>query len=232
MEKSDKKLRVFFNSNAMWATSGYSMQIADLLPRIRDEGYPVAICNFFGQQGGKFMLDGIMQYPIINHVYGSDALIHHAKDFKADVVFTLQDIWVLNPEDLVKVNHFIPITPIDHDPVPAAILDRLRYAYRVITYSQFGHKQLLDHGVFSTYIPHMVDTKIFKPEDKKARKKAVGLPEDCYLVGMVAANKENPPRKSFQEVMDAFKMFLAVEPKALLYIHSNYKHFPISSYYR
>ena len=218
-----KKLRVFFSSNAMWATSGYSQQIADLLPRIRDEGYPIAICNFFGQQGGKFMLDGIMQYPIINHVYGSDALIHHANDFKADVVFTLQDIWVLNPEDLSKVKHFIPVVPVDHDPVPAVILDRLRYAYRVITYSQFGHKQLLDHGVFSTYIPHMVDTKIFKPEDKQARKKSVGLPLDSYVVGMVAANKENPPRKSFQEVMDAFVMFLKVEPKALLYIHSNPK---------
>lgn len=216
-----KKLRVFFSSNAMWSSSGYGQQIADLLPRIRDEGYPVAICDFFGLQGGKIMYDGILQYPIINHIYGSDALIHHAKDFKADVVFTLQDIWVLNPTDLQQVPHFIPILPVDHDPVPPVVLDKLRYAFRAITYSKFGQKQLLDHGVFSTYIPHTVNTKIFKPQDKKERKRASGLPEDCYLVGMVAANKDNPPRKSFQEVMDAFVMFLKDEPKALLYIHSN-----------
>lgn len=207
----------------MWSMSGYGQQAADLLPLMRDEGYPLAICNFFGLQGGKIEWEGITQYPIINHVYGSDALIHHANDFKADVVFTLQDVWVLNPEDLSRVPHFIPITPIDHDPAPPAVLDKLHYAWRVISYSKFGQKELLRNGIFSTYIPHTVDTKIFKPIDKKTRKRESGLPEDCFLVGMVAANKDNPPRKSFQEVMDAFVMFLKVEPKALLYIHSNPK---------
>ena len=37
----------------------------------------------------------------------------------------------------------------------------------------------------------------------------------------MGANKDNPPRKSFQEAMDAFKMFLQEEPKAMLYSHSN-----------
>jgi glycosyltransferase involved in cell wall biosynthesis len=218
-----KNLRIFINTNAMWSMSGYGQQAADLLPKIRDEGYPLAICNFFGSQGGKFEWEGITQYPIINHVYGSDALIHHAKDFGADVVFTLQDVWVLNPEDLSQTNHFIPITPIDHDPVPPAVLDKLRFAYRIITYSHFGYNELLRNGIFSTYIPHTVNTEIFKLQDKKERKRASGLPEDCFLVGMVAANKDNPPRKSFQEVLDAFVLFLKVEPKALLYIHSNPK---------
>jgi glycosyltransferase involved in cell wall biosynthesis len=53
------------------------------------------------------------------------------------------------------------------------------------------------------------------------RKQETGLPPDSYLVGMVAANKDNPPRKSFQEALDAFKLFLDRVPKALIYIHSN-----------
>lgn len=221
-----KTMRIFFNSNAPYSTSGYGQQMADWLPKLSKEGYPLAICDFFGLQGGVIettALPGVKQYPIINHVYGSDALIHHARDFQADVVFTLQDIWVLNPDDLRQVPHWIPILPIDHDPVPAVILDRLRYAYKAITYSKFGQKQLLNNGVFSTYIPHTVNTNIFKPMDKKERKRMSGLPEDCFLVGMVGANKDNPPRKSFQEVMDAFVRFLKDEPKALLYIHSNPK---------
>jgi glycosyltransferase involved in cell wall biosynthesis len=219
----NKKLRILWSSNAPWATSGYSQQMAELLPRMRDEGYPLAICDFFGLQGGKFILDGILHYPIVNHVYGSDALFLHGKDFNADVVLTLQDIWVLNPEDLQKVPKWIPYLPIDHDPAPRIVLDRLRFAYKAITYSKFGQNELLKNGIFSTYIPHTVNTKIFKAQDKKERKRASGLPEDCYLVGMVAANKDNPPRKSFQEVMDAFIMFLKDEPKSLLYIHSNPK---------
>ena len=191
-----KKLRIFFNSNAMWAGSGYGMQMADLLPLIRDEGYPLAICNFFGLTGGKIMVDGILQYPVINHVYGSDALVYHARDFKADVVFSLQDVWVLHPQDLAQVNRWIPITPVDADPIPRPVYDNLRFAHRVITYSHFGHDKLLEKGIHSTYIPHTVNTDIFKPMDKAKRKAKAGIPADYYLFGMVAANKDNPPRKS------------------------------------
>lgn len=220
-EIQPKKLRVFWNSNAPWSTSGYGQAMKDLLPLIRDEGYPLAISNFFGQQGGKFALDGILQYPVINHVYGSDAMVLHAKDFQADVTFSLQDSWVLNPEDLKNVTRYIPWLPVDHDPIPRIILERMKFAYRIITMSKFGQKQLQNNGLYSTYIPHTVDTDIFKPLDKKQRKKDSNLPEDSFIIGMVAANKDNPPRKSFQEAMDAFKMFLEREPKALLYIHTN-----------
>lgn len=228
-----KKLRLFFNSNAIWGISGYSNQIAELLPLLKDEGYPIAICNFFGQQGGIFDLDGIKQYPVINHVYGSDAIVLHANDFKADITFTLQDQWVLNPDDLQRVKNWIPITPIDSEPVSPVVLEKLKYATKIITYSKYGQKELQKNGFFSTYIPHTVNTDIFKPMDKKERKAKSGLPTDCFLIGMVAANKDNPPRKSFQEVLDAFKLFLEIEPKALLYIHTNPQFpggFPIDKY--
>lgn len=215
------QMRVIWNTNAMFSTSGYGQQAADLLPLIRDEGYPIAVINFFGSQGGKFVLDGILNYPIVNHVYGSDALWMHGRDFGADVSFTLQDTWVLNPEDLRQTKRWIPYVPIDHDPMPIPVLNNLRLAYRVIAMSRFGQREMQRNGIMSTYIPHTVNTEVFKPIDKIARKKESNLPEDCYLIGMIAANKENPPRKSFQEVIDAFHMFLQKVPNALLYIHSN-----------
>ena len=231
--KKEKKLRVFISSNSPWATSGYSGQISELLPLIRDEGYPLAMVDFFGLEGGKLIIDGVLHYPKINHVYGSDALIHHARDFKADVVFTLQDQWVLNPVDLQQVNRYIPITPVDHNPAPNAVLEKLRFAYRIVTYSKFGQKALQDKGFMSTYIPHTVNTEIFKPMDKAEAKKALGIHPDVFVCGMVAANKDNPPRKSFQEVLDAFKMFLTKVPNSILYIHTNPDFpggFPIKEY--
>jgi glycosyltransferase involved in cell wall biosynthesis len=205
----------------MWATSGYSMQTAEILPHIRDAGYPIAASNFFGQQGGKFMLEGIVQYPVINHVYGSDAMVLHARDFQADVVFSLQDTWVLNPQDMPQVTRWIPLCPVDHDPLSPPVQQILRFAYRVIAYSKHGQKELQRHGIASTYIPHTVNTEIFTPMNTPERKQKAGLPADIYLVGMVAANKENPPRKSFQEALDAFKLFLEKVPQAMLYIHSD-----------
>lgn len=228
-----KKLRIFINSNSPWSSSGYGQQMAELLPLIAGEGYPTAVCDFFGLEGGKLMIDGVLHYPKINHVYGSDALVLHAQDFKADVVFTLQDTWVLHPNDLSQVNRFIPICPVDHDPVPNAVLEKLKYAYRIVTYSRFGQKELQRKGLMSTYIPHTVNTEVFRPLNKAERKKASGLPENAFVLGMVAANKDNPPRKSFQEVLDAFKLFLEQVPEALLYIHTNPDQpggFPIKEY--
>ena len=221
MENNQKKLRMYWSSNAMFATSGYGQAMAELLPLIRDEGYPVAIGNFFGSQGGKFMLDGILNYPVINHVYGSDGMVLHGRDFNADVVFSLQDAWVLNPQDLQQVKRWIPHVPVDHDPISPPVIQNLKFAYRIIAMSKFGQKEMARVGFASTYIPHTVNTEVFTPMDKAQRKRESAIPEDCFLVGMVAANKDIPPRKSFQEVMDAFKMFLQKEPKALLYIHSN-----------
>lgn len=220
-----RKLRVFWNSNSMWSQSGYGSAMLDLLPLIRDEGFPVAICNFYGQAGSPFMLDGIKQYPVINHSFGSDGLLWHSKDFAADVAFTLQDVWVLNPQDLQQVTRWIPWLPVDHDPIPKGVTNNLRFANRVIAMSKFGQKQLADNGVSSTYIPHMVDTKIFKPMNTAEIKTKLGFKPDTYIMGMVSANKDNPPRKAFQQVLDAYKLFLEKEPKSLLYIHTD-PHFP------
>lgn len=179
------------------------------------------------------MLEGIMQYPTINHVYGSDAMVLHARDFQADVVFSLQDVWPLHPNDLQQIPRWVPHVPIDHDPIPKAVLEKMKYAYKIISMSKFGKKQLQNNGLYSTYIPHTVNVDLFKPMDKKERRKASGIPEDAFMFGMVAANKDNPPRKSFQEVLDAFKMFLAVNPNSLLYIHTNPQFpggFPIHEY--
>lgn len=214
------KLRILLSSNAPWASSGYSQQTLELAPLIREEGYEIALSNFFGQAGGKFVLDSMIQYPVITHTYGSDAMVLHGQDFKADIVFSLQDTWVLHPNDLQQVNRWIPITPIDHDPAPMGVVSNLRFAYRVIAMSKHGQKALADKGISSTYIPHTVNTELFVPMDKTERKQKAGIDPSTFVVGMVAANKDNPPRKSFQEALDAFELFLADNPNSILYIHS------------
>lgn len=234
MEKTTKKLRILFNSNAIWSISGYGQQVSELLPKLRDAGYPVGLIAFYGLEGGIIDYNGITVYPRINHVYGSDAMRMHAEDFKADVVFSLQDIWVLDPNDLKAVKRWIPIVPVDHEPIPQAVYDRLKMAYRVVTYSKFGHEELMKQGMHSTYIPHTVDTSVYKPKHQKlVLKKQMGIPQDHFLFGMVAANKDNPPRKSFQEAIDAFKMFNDKHPKSSLYLHTYVDQpggFPITQY--
>jgi len=220
MEKKQRKLRIMFSTNAIWSPSGYAQQAADLLPLIRDEGYPLACSNFYGQEGGIFMLDGIVMYPKLAHPWGADAMVLHSQDFKADVTFTLQDLWVIEDQSLKDLKRFIPIIPIDHDPIPLVIFNKMRLAHKIVTYSPFGHQQLEGLGMNSTYIPHTVNTNIFKPLNMKSElRKLLNIPDDIFLFGMVAANKDNPSRKSFQEVLDAFKIFQSRHPKSGIFFH-------------
>ena len=220
-----KRLRVMVCTNAIYCPSGYANQARQFVPMIRDEGYPIAMINFYGQEGGIFELDGILMYPRMADQWGADAMVEHSKDFKADVVISLQDSWVLDINALkaMGTNHvrYVPLVPIDHEPIPPAVKDRMDQAFRIISMSPFGEREMKRVGLHSTYIPHTVDCQLFKKlEDKSVYKKMLGIPEDHFLFGMISANKDNPPRKGFQHAMDAFKVFHDKYPKSSMYFHT------------
>jgi len=217
--KPTRKLRILISSNTPYSYSGYASTLSEIYLKIRDEGYSLALSNFFGQQGYMKEIDGVTHYPTFNNPYGDDAMVEHGKDFKSDIVISNQDTWVLDPNIMRQIPRWIPWVPIDMDPVGPAIIERMKLAYRIVTCSKFGYEQLKNFGLHSTYIPYSVDSEIFKPMDKKAMRRKYGIPEDGFVFGMVAANKDLPPRKSFQEVMDAFKMFLAKHSDAYLYLN-------------
>jgi glycosyltransferase involved in cell wall biosynthesis len=71
--------------------------------------------------------------------------------------------------------------------------------------------------------------------DKIKCRKELGLPEDAFIFGIVGANKENPPRKGYQEMLDAFSIFLKDHPNSILFFHTQQVapgNFPILDYAR
>ena len=230
-----RDLKFTWNSNSHFSQSGYGVFTRDLLFRLRDDGWKFAELAFFGLQGNSAVIDGITVYPAMGDPFGSDALLYHTADFGAHVAFTMQDIWPLNPEHLSKIQHWIPYVPIDKDPVPSLVLEKLRYAYKIITFSQFGQKAIEKAGFTSTLIPEGTDTNIFKPMDKTECRKEVGLPEGDFIFGSIAANKENPPRKGFQEMLEAFKLFYENHKEGMMFFHTQQVapgNFPIADYAR
>jgi glycosyltransferase involved in cell wall biosynthesis len=243
MKKRD--LRILWNSNAPFAGSGYSIATRDILYRLAKDGWPVAISAFYGLDGGTADiaypdnlnpdLKGvkIKHYPRMGEPYGSDSMYWHGINWKANAIFCMQDIWTLNPNFLSKFNVWIPYFPVDKKPIPLNVLDKLRYAYKIICFSKFGYDLVRDAGFYSTLIYEGTDTKIFKPEDKVEARKALGIPQDIFLFSMVAANKENPPRKGFQEAIDAFKLFSDKHKEAAMFFQIQQRAptgFPIKEY--
>jgi glycosyltransferase involved in cell wall biosynthesis len=219
-KKPERKLRIIWNANAVWTKSGYGNQSRDLLYRFLDEGWAVAQNAYFGLEGGIVELNGLRIYPKLAMPWGEDGCMASGQDWKADITVCFQDSWVMDEGALGKINRYTPYVPIDHDPVPPGVLSKMRFAYRIITYSKFGQQALWDKGFNSTYIPHGVDTTVFRPLDTAAMRQKFGVAPDKYIIGMIADNKDNPPRKQFQRIMDAFAEFKKKHNEAAMYFHA------------
>lgn len=240
-----RDLRLLFNTNAPHTNSGYAVEMRDILYRLVEDGWPVAVSAFHGLEAypadisypnnlnPRFKGLKIKNYPSMGNPYGSDAMFYHGNNFKAHAVFSMQDIWTLDPQFLSRLPVWIPWLPIDKEPIPINVVDKMRYAYKIMCFSKFGNDLLLENGFSPTFIYEGTDTEIFKPMDQQESRKQLGLPQDAFFFCMVAANKENPPRKGYQEALTAFKMFYDKHPEAALLFHTQQKAptgFPIKEY--
>ena len=96
--KKDRRMRIMWNSNGFWTNSGYAVQTRDLLKRFIADGWTVAHIAFYGLEGSPVEIDGILTYPKMGDVHGADAMVNHGKHWNADVMFSMQDVFTLNPE--------------------------------------------------------------------------------------------------------------------------------------
>ncbi len=159
--------------------------------------------------------------------YGNDMYGAHTAHFKADVLITLIDVWVIKPsvvEDIAPAL-WLPWLPIDHQPPPEIVLKRSsRPICRSATPSLAATK-LEKAGVPNVYIPHGVETDTFKVlPDATVKEFRQTVCEDAAWLGvMISANKGWPSRKGFEETLQAFKRALPYLPQpAMLYIHADY----------
>lgn len=179
----------------------------------------------------------VMHYPRLFGTYGEDACQIVVNNWQPHVLVSLFDVWISEKTDakvgggsgwLGKIHpRWIPYVPIDHDPIPEYIARALAPAYKIVAMSQFGQKQIRSTGLESTYIPHGCSTKVFKPTtDRSAdfdfmmanstpmiKDDALPWDEDCFVLGMNAANKD-PERKGFGRMFAAAQMFLHSNPDA------------------
>ena len=222
-------------SNSPGAPTGYGVQAQLLAERLKREGYDVAALSNFGLEGNISTIEtpygNIPHYPRGYTLYSGDVLKLHHNHFLngrsiPNAILTLYDAWVYNDVPDLEDIKFFSWTPVDHLSVPPRVAAwAKRPNVKTIAMSPFGQKSFEAIGVDSTYIPHAVDTKVYKPTDKIEGynlKQYMGIGEDDFIVGMVAANKANGSihRKAFAENLLAFALFRKTHPNSYLYIHA------------
>ncbi len=209
-------------SNAMWWESGYGVQTNLFLPRMKADGHDPALIAYVGLTGHNINFNGIEVFPAGLHPYGQDIWVEHTKRFGTNIMFSLTDAWVIQPETIPSNFKWIPYYPVDSNPMPPLVRERLTAAYKRIAMSKYGVIKTNEAGLDCYYVPHAVDTKQFYPIDKQEARKQLQLPEDAYIIGTVAMNKgAHPSRKSFVEMINAFTLFKQSHPKAVYLLHTH-----------
>jgi glycosyltransferase involved in cell wall biosynthesis len=236
MSKPTQKLKgtVTVWSNSPGESTGYGQQAEYLVNRLKRDGATVAASSNYGSEGSlktfKTPYGEIPVYPRGLDPYSNDvAPMHHAhwksrNPAQPDALITLYDVWVLKGKAWDSIN-IASWTPVDHASLTAGVEAWLRKEnVTPIAMAPNGVRAMEAKGIECEYVPHGIDTKIFKPTDKIQGlqvREYMGLTDE-FIVGMNAANKSSGliHRKAFSENLLAFAIFRERHKDAVLYLHT------------
>jgi len=228
-------VKILWHSVAPWAPTGYGQQTGIFAPRIKALGHDLAISAYYGLQGSQFDWKGITCYPSYSAAYGSDVIVpnalHHFDAHNSrglheascrGMIITLGDVWTFE-SPLLNQLAVASWVPVDHLELPDVTRNWFNLNGAVpIAMSRFGERALIEAGLNPVYVPHGVDTGIFHPGDKVAARAAAGIPEDVFVVGMVANNiGRDGNRKAFAEQITAFAELRRKHPDTMLMLHTD-----------
>jgi glycosyltransferase involved in cell wall biosynthesis len=220
-------MKIAWYSNAPWAGTGYGQQTDIFTELLTANGHDVAILANYGLNGAPRGWKGMPVYPGGYDMWANDVLSLHSRHHFNEsngLILTLCDVWVIkNPA--LKQMPLASWVPIDHTPIPPKVAQFFaEYNSHPIAMSKFGLAELQNLGFDASYVPHGIDTDVFRPVTEiggRSVREVLGLPDDAFVVGMNAANKGSQKiRKSFPQVFLAFAMFRKKRPDAILYLHT------------
>ena len=187
----------------------------------------MAVSAFWGLHGTSLSWNGIRVYPPGFDHHGNDVLEGHARDWRADLVITLTDAWVLDPAMMRRIRDagckVACWMPVDCAPLGSYDRDFLTASgVTPVAMSEFGHGVLGRAGFPSLLVPHGIDTEVFSPGPPDGARERMGISPGAFVAGINAANKD-PERKGWFEQFTAFRMFRDRHPDAVLLVHATTK---------
>ncbi len=226
-------MKYFWQSTSSNISTGYGILTKNVCERLIKKGIDLKILGMqnIGNQKEEWNLS------MLDDIYGQDSLQFYTKLYEIDYVITVLDHFVpvyhYIPDLLkkLKVGHIAHCT-INSAPLSPILADKIKGADFWVAPSKFAKKVLLDAGFEPArihYIPHGVDTKIFKPllkDEIEKHKEMIGY-KDKFIFLSVATN--TGAEKNWQGLFYAYKIFLTQNPDAkentILHCHTS-PHYP------
>ncbi len=219
--------------------TGYGVQSEYLVRYMKRHRMNVALLSNYGQEGsiGEYRTPHgtIPHYPRGVAPYSQDVLTAWHEHHRAGTpklrhaIMTLYDVWVYEGwKDDVPVISWVPLDHVTLPPKVEAFLKRDNVT--PVAMAPHGLRQMQRAGIDGVYVPHAVDTNVFKntpkmmgPDGMTPTRELLGIGEDTFLVAIVSANKANGQvhRKNFDVNFLAFAAHLEKFPNSHLYVHAD-----------
>ena len=228
---------ILWSSNSPFAATGYGQQTEQVTMRLQAAGHKVALASNYGLEGTISEWRGMKHYPRGCDLYSNDVVPAHFMAWAHEnpgfdpLLITLFDTWVFKGKQWDLVDNIASWVPIDHTPCPPDVVEWCaRPNVTPIAMSVFGKSMLHRVDIESLYVPHAIDTSVFKPTEKftAGSKRMTGrefmdVPDDAFVVGINSANKggrQGLNRKAYPEMFLAFGMWSQQRRDAVLYVHT------------
>lgn len=214
------------------ATTGFARVTENVLSRLVDK-YEIHVlgCNWHGDYTP--LQEIYRLYPASNRFqqapFGEDRIREIVANVRPDVVFTMNDIWIINEQwrriadlrDELKFK-FVGYYPMDSYEWYGSLMDTLNEWDAAVCYTEFGGQETINAGakVPITVIPHGMTANQFYPKDKIQCRKDLGLNPNDFIV---FNGNRNQFRKRIDITISAFAKFAVGRPDAKLYLHMGLK---------
>lgn len=219
-------MRALFHGPQPELPTGYASQLALIVPRVQTYGHDVAISVTAGQDSHPGWWKGIPVFPCTPYAdVGEDTVAGHYHAWKADIVFTMLDTWLLKYPQVWRGLRTVHLTPVDCDPMGRGDWEVLNNTHGTpAAISEFGLAQLRkgrDGQGFedALFLPHGIDTKLYCPAADRDQLRDDMHWAGKFVVGMNFMNNDRA-RKNVNEAMRGFALFHGEHPDTVLALHA------------
>ena len=186
-------MKILWHANSPWTQTGYSVQ-TDIVTRwLKRHGHEVYIAGFHGHSGAILRFNDIPVLPSSLEQWGNDVILAHYDFYRPDVYFMLMDSWVVNKHvlDALPASNW---TPVDSTPISPPVFETLTHVRWPVAMSRHGERQMRFAGLDPLYVPHMIETDVFKPMDRMQARATYGFSEGQF-VAVIVVIADTPPER-------------------------------------
>jgi glycosyltransferase involved in cell wall biosynthesis len=220
-------MKILWMSDSPTAPSGFGNVTRFVCAGLAAHGHNLSILGWQAR-GAPTVWQGCTLYPVRHDSFGADVLLTYLQKIQPDVLVTLADVWWLTYIANPSIANFMRTAgipwalyyPIDGDMgggrLPPSWVRVLETVDLPIAMSQYGRDVTQANGLTPAYIPHGVETQVFRPPaEKPAAKRALGY-QGRFVV---LTDARNQPRKLLPRTLEIFRRFAAGKDDVLLHLH-------------